>query len=915
MTSLNNARAARLLGTTALSMAALLGLTVPALAQTTAKPAQQDEASVETVTVTGIRASIRNSIGLKRAQEGVVEVVSAEDIGKLPDVSIAESLSRLPGLAVQRIDGRGQQLSIRGLGPDYTTALLNGREQVTTGDNRGVEFDQYPSELLSGVVVYKTPDAALIGQGLMGTADLRTIRPLKQPKRILAVGARYEFNEKGALNAGSEDKGYRFNVTFVDKFANDTLGVALGVATMSTPTQSERFNAWGYADVNATTKVIGGSKSYVQSNELKRTGVIGVVEYQPNADFNASLDVFYADFEEQQDLRGIELPLQWSSAQLQPGYTASNGLVTNGVFNGVKGVMRNDVNLREAEMMSIGLNMDFKITENWRGNFDLSKSSVDRKDVILETYAGTGENGVGATDNLGFSITGDNAYTFRPSLNYGNAAIIKLTSPQGWGTDAGAGRPFGQAGFLNMPSIEDELTAMRFSAKRALEWGDVEELEIGFNASKREKSKAADEFFIALKGGAASLAIPSGLLLGNTNLSYLGLGPMVSYDPQAMLGAGVYNQTRNTNADVITKAWSVDETVYTAYVKLSLDGDMGTIPYSGNMGLQIVKTEQESSGAAISGSNFVRNTSGTDYTEVLPSLNFKFDLTDGYYLRLAAARTLARPRMDQMSASQTFGRDNAKIGSKDPFNSYFSAGGGNPSLQPYITNGVDLSFEKYFGGSGYVSAAYFYKRIDQWVNTNASVIYDFSGFLNILTAAERAALGTPLGKLNAPNNQGKGFIKGWELAASIPFDLIHPMLDGFGATLSGAFTESEIRPDPNAGPIAVPGLSETVVNSSIYYEKNGFQARLSQRYRSDFLGEVTGFGAGRATRSVGEETVYDAQIGYEFQEGPMKGTSVVLQGYNLSDEPFMTYQDGDKRKVIDFQRYGTTYLVGVSYKF
>ena len=140
--------------------------------------AQDEDSQADEIVVTGFKSSLENSVAAKRDNTSIVEAVSAEEIGKLPDVSIAESLGRLPGLATQRLNGRSNVLSIRGLGPDFSTALLNGREQVTTSDNRGVEFDQYPAELLSSALVYKTPYAGLIGQGLAGTVDLRTIRPL-----------------------------------------------------------------------------------------------------------------------------------------------------------------------------------------------------------------------------------------------------------------------------------------------------------------------------------------------------------------------------------------------------------------------------------------------------------------------------------------------------------------------------------------------------------------------------------------------------------------------------------------------------------------------------------------------------------------------------------------------------------------
>lgn len=137
---------------------------------------------------------------LKRDSVLIVEAVSAEDIGKLPDNSIAESLVRLPGLAGQRLNGCQQVISIRGLAPDFSTALLNGRQQVSAGDNRGVEFDQYPSELLSGVVVYKTPSPSLSGQGLAGTVDMRTVNPLEHGERTIAANVRYEWNQVNSLN-------------------------------------------------------------------------------------------------------------------------------------------------------------------------------------------------------------------------------------------------------------------------------------------------------------------------------------------------------------------------------------------------------------------------------------------------------------------------------------------------------------------------------------------------------------------------------------------------------------------------------------------------------------------------------------------------------------------------------------------
>ena len=170
-----------------------------------AKKDAKKPAELEQVTVVGIRSGIERAIDIKLESTSIVEAVSAEDIGKLPDVSIAESIARLPGLSAQRVAGRAQVISVRGLSPDFATTLLNGREMVSTGDNRSVEFDQYPSELLSGVTVYKTPDAALMGQGLSSTTDMQTVRPLNFGERAIVVNYRHEYTGK------AEDK-YVFKV-------------------------------------------------------------------------------------------------------------------------------------------------------------------------------------------------------------------------------------------------------------------------------------------------------------------------------------------------------------------------------------------------------------------------------------------------------------------------------------------------------------------------------------------------------------------------------------------------------------------------------------------------------------------------------------------------------------------------------
>ena len=180
-------------------------LSASALAQT----APAGEQKLETVTVTGFRASLESSISTKRNADAIVEAISSEDIGKLPDVSIADAISRLPGLTAQRVAGRASVISIRGMAPRYGVTLLNGREIVSTGDNRSVEYDQFPSELINAATVYKTPDPSLSAQGLSGTINMKTLRPLDFSTSQVVLGARLERNSNGSLNPEISGTGNR----------------------------------------------------------------------------------------------------------------------------------------------------------------------------------------------------------------------------------------------------------------------------------------------------------------------------------------------------------------------------------------------------------------------------------------------------------------------------------------------------------------------------------------------------------------------------------------------------------------------------------------------------------------------------------------------------------------------------------
>ncbi len=930
----NCARFARTTSTSALGLAMLVSLGGTAFAQS----APAEDAPNE-ILVTGIKASLDRSAELKRLNVGVVEVISAEDIGKLPDVSIADSLARLPGVTAQRLEGRDQRLSIRGLGPDFGVTLLNGREQVTVGDNRGVEYDQYPSEFFKNVIVYKSAQANLLPAGIAGTVDLRMLRPLAQGKQVIAVQARGQVNGQKALNPDSPRYGYRGSATYVDQFADDTLGIALGVSLTSAPSQNERYNAWGFPNASEAggNLIVGGAKPYVQSNLLKRYGAVATIEYQPSDNFHSTIDVLYSKFKETQHLRGIEFPINpgWGSGATITNFTAANGFVTSATLTGVHAVQRNDLNKRDANNLSIGWNNVIGLGETTHLTIDASWSKSKRTDFLLETYTGTGYNTAGASDTIRISQNPNGTYNIVPTLDYTNTAIFGLTDPRGWGFNGTS--TVVQAGFLNRPSFKDDLKALRASLDGEFGSGVVKGWEVGGNYSRRKKTSAFTSFFLCPRGAGTNCTVASGTptfapvpqaarLNKNIGLAYLGVPAVLTLDPLYLFNNSL-NAVFDNRPVSLVRDNVITEDVLTGYGLIKLDGELGGKKLAGSIGAQFVHTKQHSAGtvSAFQDTNgdginevIVAPASGTiTYNDFLPSASLSLELVDKGFVKMGASHTIVRPRLDQERINQEVSFDFSRLRSTIPGNSFFSSNGGNFRLRPYESTNIDISFEKYFAKSGYIALAGYYKRLTKFVDARNATLFDFTPALNALPAALRAQVGTPIGAASQPANNGDGYVLGQEATLSLPFSNVTEALDGFGFFGSVSHTKSSIKLGSNpTNAITLPGLSKWVYTAEGYFEKHGFQARVSYRYRSTFLGEIAGLSANPDFRNARAEGILDAQIGYEFQPGSvLAGLSILLQAKNLTDRPFVTYANNDVRQVIDYQRYGRDFYLGLSYKF
>lgn len=877
------------------AVAAAVLMVVAAAAQAQTAP------STQTITVTGIRGAIESAISVKKGSDSIVESISAEDIGKLPDSSIAESIARLPGLTAQRVNGRATEINIRGLSGDFANTLLNGREQASTGNNRSVEFDQYPSELLSSVLVYKTPDAQLIGQGLSGTVDLQTVRPLSFGNRVVAVNLRGEQNGKGTPFEGS---GQRFSLSYIDQFADKTVGVALGFARLKQDVRKTRNETYGTTDTASDPSLNGGAvfqfnqgfKYFVDDTEETRDGAMAVLEFKPNKEFSTSVDVFYSKFDKEIVKRGLEIQVNdsWKGSGNYQFPTLTNAVFDNnrlisGVWGNVNPLSRHIWEPRKDELKSLGWNTRWNFAEGWTAKADLSYSAATSTERITEIEAGQFDTANNRPLPENVTVTN---YGTVASLQYDRSDLstIRLTDPESWG----------QNGYDKTISTDDKIKALRLSAQRDLE-GMVSRVDVGANFSQRDKTKGADEAFLRVLGragdnpGAPLPAGASALVLPGTGLT------TVAFDPGAALAA--YRFDANVNGDILRKGWEVNEDVTTLYVKGDLDTEVFGLPMRGNIGLQVIRSDQSSTAPVVDNTNqstFTLRTAGKTYTDVLPAMNLIFDLANDQIVRLGVARQMARPRMDQLSA---FSRSEVNN------NGEWTGEGGNPNLDPFRADALDVSYEKYFGTKGYVSVAGFYKDLKSYIFDLTNPQFDFTGFPNL---SGRTPISN-IGEFKAPVNGKGGSISGVELAVSVPLNMLTPVLDGFGVVASYSDTSSKIKPFGDGDVRPLPGLSKNVTTLTGYYEKAGFSVRVATRNRSKYIAEIEGFGADREYKFAKEETITDFQVGYELQSGPAKGLNFLLQVNNATNEPYIELDGAGNETKKDI--YGRTMLFGVTYRF
>ena len=924
-----------------------------------------NEVILKQVVVNGFLSSIQNSIAIQKNSNSIVEAISAQDIGRLPATSIASALQQLPGVAVQMVAGEPQSVNFHGLGQDFSTALLDGVEQVTTAENRGVHFNQYPPGFFKTIKVYVSPKADLIGQGMAATFYLQTWRPLEEKHREAVLNADYTWlSPKDQMpGPGSSAQGYDVNGTYINQFDDRRFGVALGIDLNVLPGKRLHEAPWGYATDSAGDLVIGGSKNYNYSSLSKRYSYFATLEYRPSSAYATTLDLSYEGYQKTSQRKGIEFPLFWSSATLATVGPVVNGFVENGTYTGVYPVIRNDYNHHKDRVYNIRWGNRFKFTDSWTGSVDASYNNASRTYGKLENYSGFGYDGPANSatvppTTVNFSYGSGGQLLLTSSQNFASSSIV-LTDPQGWGSGAG----LVQQGFLNQLHNEEYLANLKAAATHYFETGPISSVEIGADYAHHHKSANIGQDYVVLPGSCyifsstctptETAPIPASAYTGAVDaLGFMGIGPQVTYNPNALLasGADLFFPTAGSNTGPMGPPnWSMHEDDTYGFLQFNLQTSLGPdVGLRGNFGVQVAHTSQESSGSRIApgvtagGSSqvtLIPMTGGTSFTRYLPSLNLVLTLPHDYQVNLGVARTMARPPMNDMAASLSIGTSPQYISSTNPNQAYFNAGGGNPALLPTMATNVNVSLAKYFtgghyqctageraqnsslcltGGSGFVQLSGFFLSLSNYINPSAATLYNFAPFVSSYFASNPtglAQLGTTYGTLNIPQNNGSGHIYGAQLATNLPFGDLTPWLNGFGVEASGTLTRSAVYYPGNTQPVTIVGLSKWVENYTLYYAHSGFEADVGLSSKTAALATIFGISETRQEYMQRGQHWINAQVSYRFGRGMVKGLTLIASGQNLGNEVQEEYANNDPRQIIRWEQYGRTFNVGFSYKF
>ena len=890
----------------------VLAQVAPSTQTPATEPQTQTETGAETgqdVVVTGFRSSLQQALNIKRTEAGAVDAILAEDIADFPDQNLAEAIQRLPGVTIDRVNGQGTTISVRGLGSDFTRTRINGLEaQAVAGGNRNRSFDfsTFASELFNSIRVRKTQSAEIEEGSLGATVDLQTGRPLD----FKHGGISAALSAQGSYNDLSEQVVPRLAGLLSWSNRDQTFGVLLSAAYSERSPVLGSFNTTRWQKGNPA-QAYGVGQNFagctVCTTDARRTellnafypriprytagttqedrlGMTGAVQWRPDDRTEVVLDLLWSSFNSEAESPNIEA---WSFSRADVNRVTvrdyavdpAKNILSYGVFDNMLIRSENGFTRNESNFYQGSLNVRHDITDRLHANLKVGANRSEARTPLNVAYA--------------FEASGVNGYTFDfrqndrlPLLQYG----FDVSSGQRFtlvnATRSNGGGNFGNkvlAGSLGY----DVAPAVTIKAGGEYRTYDFE----NFGLARTQTTPTGADRLVGVDsiGRVVDIAgyvnAPSGTALKFIVPDINKIANFLSF----------YNAPLADNRS----QREVDETDKGVFAQADFNTDLLGMTVRGNLGLRYAETKVTASGyqtiSAGGTTTFSYVTTRNNYHDVLPSFNLAVEPADDVVIRLAAAKVMSRPTLGDLTPG----------GSVAPTTRTISYG--NPLLNPFRATNFDASAEWYFQNEGLLAVAVFYKKIDSFITSvTEGLVYSTLGLPNDLL--QGAAQPSDIFQVTRRINGEGGKLKGIEIQYQQPFTFLPGFLSNFGFIGNVTFVDSDVNYG-TAGRNRLTGQSKNTYNATLYYEKGPFQARVSAAHRSKYLLSFPGAN-GNSEEGVNGTTNIDASLSYDFT----RRLTFSLEAINLTDEYVDRYVDTLDR-VSDYRHTGRELAVGLRWRY
>ncbi|ADG12161.1 TonB-dependent receptor [Caulobacter segnis] len=856
----------------------VLAASVSAMAVAAAAPAlAQDSNAVEQVVVTGIRASLLQSIESKRRADAIIDVVTAEDVGKFPSANVAEALTIVPGVTVDRAFGQGEKVSILGTDPALNRTLLNGQTVASADwfilDSPGRTFNYalLAPQIVGKVDIYKSPEARIDEGSIGGTVIVNTRKPLDLKSGLIAGAVSYLYNDRskkgdaqGSLLVSWKNADQTFGASFSVQRAEDQLRRD-GVESYGTiaanqwaggnpdnPVDSRTRGCTGTCASTLTSNLTARSPnafgaSYFEQDRT-RTTYTTALQWKPTdaLSFEFNWLKIKADYDNTNQSMYAFQGNTWNSLGALTGIEVNNGVVTKASFNNALSVL--DVQYREAELNSdtYHLKGGYK-GDGWDLNGEIGKSTADggtKRQVFLEFL-----NWANYTVDISGAPKSAGSLTYTTNV-MGNPAAF-ATDP-GW-----------SGNLVSKPTSDEEKYAQIDLGKDFD--GVIQRVQVGYK--RREHETGQQYAGIAITGVAAPASlfspseVPSNYLKGFDGVGdqmknrFRISGPsMVDYVQSGKwlpTGGSLPKPSIFAAAEFTAGNWNIQEDIDAAYAQANFKADN----IRGNFGVRYVKTSVNSAGYVCkpgapcnAAADWTWQVTKKSYDNVLPSVNIIVDAREDLVFRFAAAQVIARPNYADMT-NYFWLSDGILTG-----------GGGNPALEPYKSSNFNASAEWYFQPQAILSAEVFYKDISNYILQRTQPESYFNQSQGKVTTYQ----------ISRPFNAGSAEVKGVALAYQQTY--------AYGFGLLANYTYADASGQDGA---PLPYSSKNQVNVSPFYEHGPFSARATFTWRSKYF---TGVDRGDNMFVRASKTL-DVTAGYAVT----KNITASVSAQNLLDSEYYAY--------------------------